>query len=137
MEHGPALGCGVPNLNLTLTLPVIPALALTLTVNLSLASNLAHGFLGAVVSLTARLRRVLDSQYMVTEPQIAQPEELAPPALVVLQQVRLLALTTAAKGQITVLMPNEQYLVILLLIILSMLPICQFRAPMCEGNGSE
>ena len=40
-----------------------------------------------MASLKARLQRVLDSQYMVTEPQIAQPEELPQPALVLLRQV--------------------------------------------------
>ena len=31
-----------------------------------------------MATLAARLQRVLSSQYMVTEPQIKQPEDLAP-----------------------------------------------------------
>lgn len=39
--------------------------------------KLANTLCCAVATLAARLQRVLSSQYMVTEPQIKQPEELA------------------------------------------------------------
>jgi len=42
----------------------------------------------AVATLAARLQRVLASQYMVTEPQIKQPEELAAQEATTEPQVR-------------------------------------------------